>query len=541
MGGMQGAPPLGAGGSGRVPGRPRGRQRAAAGCLRGARHRHERWAWPRAAGGFQPASAAPAAQVRAPGRVLARVRAQRRPLRAAEPGGRDVSHPAVAWSVPPVADDAARHHVVRVPRGAVDGHGRHPHSGVDRPPSLTQEFRREGALFWPDLWGMECPDWGQTAWAGHVAWHLLGMRHDASDVHCTQEHEAGHLLIDRERHWRPLCLANYLASRDFFTRVLWGYKDVFRLAWLKLGASSWYSPVRPGLVGVVTDDGRFFGTILAHFWPAGGAFGEGAPGRPVPLYLHQKKVPGRMWHDIVTFDVPLGGCPDYRGGKPFYAEEHGARLWSIQETDAALAEQLALLDAAWDLFFSSALRAFEQDPRMSEADVARLHRKRSRQANSEWSQEVRACRCDYRNNRWFALITATAATSSDNMEVMTEEDCRSVAGLEGPQAVPPAEDCAVGHLTLALGCSQSFLARGLLPEARRAAAAVARLLPEVSPCLPHSFWPLEAGELEAFVRRSTAHPTPAAPDLAYGGSRELPLQMLSRFPLAYQRCVSCQT
>ena len=29
----------------------------------------------------------------------------------------------------------------------------------------------------------------------------------------------------QERHWKPICLANYMASRDFFTRVLHGYKD----------------------------------------------------------------------------------------------------------------------------------------------------------------------------------------------------------------------------------------------------------------------------------------------------------------------------
>merc|ERR1719247_2747969 len=95
----------------------------------------------------------------------------------------------------------------------------------------TQAYIDTGALFWPDLWGMGCSEFGQTAW------HLLDIEHNASDPSCSHEHEPGLHLVDKERHWRPLCLANYLASRDFFTRVLYGYKDVFRFAWLKLGAS----------------------------------------------------------------------------------------------------------------------------------------------------------------------------------------------------------------------------------------------------------------------------------------------------------------
>ena len=94
----------------------------------------------------------------------------------------------------------------------------------------------------------------------------------------------------QERHWKPICLANYMASRDFFTRVLHGYKDrsvaassvwnrlvsyataaelascqdVFRLAFLKLNASNWLSPVRPGLVGGFLHNGLFFPAALVQ-------------------------------------------------------------------------------------------------------------------------------------------------------------------------------------------------------------------------------------------------------------------------------------
>ena len=104
-------------------------------------------------------------------------------------------------------------------------------------------------------------------------------------------------MCQQERHWRSICLAYYLASRDFFTQVLYGVKDhstttafaygifnfcawssfvhqddvsmllrqdVFRLAFLKMNASSWVSPARPGLVGAFMMNGWFLPAAMVQ-------------------------------------------------------------------------------------------------------------------------------------------------------------------------------------------------------------------------------------------------------------------------------------
>ncbi|CAK9006527.1 3-mannosyltransferase MNN14 [Durusdinium trenchii] len=119
----------------------------------------------------------------------------------------------------------------------------------------TEAYQRDGAMFWPDHWSHDCWPYGQSAWPTHVVLHLLQLEYNMSEPRFCHEHETGHFLINKEMHWRPICLANYLATRDFFTRVLHGYKDVFRLAFLKLNASNWFSPVRPGIVGAFMKNG----------------------------------------------------------------------------------------------------------------------------------------------------------------------------------------------------------------------------------------------------------------------------------------------
>jgi len=404
-----------------------------------------------------------------------------------------------------------------------------------RPEKLfeTAAFQREGALFWPDLWGVGCSLWGQTAWAGHVAWHLLNMTHNMSDVHCTQEHEAGHLLVDKERHWRPLCLANYLASRNFFTKVIWGYKDVFRLAWLKLNAPNWYCPVRPGLVGCVLSQEQFHAVSLLHFWPSGDELGSGVHGRPVPLYLHQKKIPGLLWRDIVTFDAPLGSCINYRL-VPFVPAKHGAELWEVEQTDPDLASLLFTVDAVWNEVYKKAKTYFEQDPRQSEKDVKKLHPKRLPKSSLEFVQVTKACKCDYTNNRWLLLASAPAGMH----RAMNLDECGSVLDPE-----LSADECAVGYVVLALLCSQSLLSRDEVKKARQAVATLAGLLPDISDCLPHSFWPVELSDLLDFAHSATSRSDGgslallADGDLTWRGSFDVPHERLARFPHMYRRCI----
>lgn len=96
---------------------------------------------------------------------------------------------------------------------------------VRNPESLFEEepYRRTGAVFWPDY--------------GHFeptirVWEMLGMR-----VPQQPEFESGQMLMDKNRHWRPLRLALWFNEHsDFFYRFLHGDKETFHLAWRKLRA-----------------------------------------------------------------------------------------------------------------------------------------------------------------------------------------------------------------------------------------------------------------------------------------------------------------
>mmetsp|Transcript_172263 Transcript_172263/g.546934 ORF Transcript_172263/g.546934 Transcript_172263/m.546934 type:complete len:559 (-) Transcript_172263:3-1679(-) len=255
----------------------------------------------------------------------------------------------------------------------------------------TERYKTEGALFWPDHWGAGCEQFGATAWPSHVLWHLLDLPYDRSSASYVAEHEPGHMLVDKERHWLPLCLANYLASRDFFTRVMHGYKDVFRIAWLKMNATNWLSPERPGLLGMSSDaDGKFFGPQMLHFWPADDELGSGERGRPLPIYIHQKKKPGRCWNDVLTFPAPLGDCVPFRITQISFSVRHDTmQVWGVSTSHPRLLETLHAVEDLWERGWAQARQTFldapsmpleelvktlgvEKGPRVSKSDLAQV-------------------------------------------------------------------------------------------------------------------------------------------------------------------------
>lgn len=396
----------------------------------------------------------------------------------------------------------------------------------------TQAFLRDGALFWPDLWSADCPEFGQSAWRNHIAWHLLELDYNASDVRFTHEHELGHMLVDKVRHWRPLCLAHYLATRDFWSQVLHGYKDVFRLAWLKLGAAGWLSPVRPGLVGAFMLDQRFFPASMIHFWPPGEElyFG-GSLEDPVPLYVHQKKKPGTMWQNVVSFSEPLGTCTRYKMGL-FSANEVGARLWDFDdERHRRLSNLLGIIEEVWNFGYNTKLEQFRQDLRASEADKARLHAEEKMEGTDQLKQVVAACPCDYSNNRWFTVLTAavTATVAADTLQ------CDE---LMDPNL--DVSNCGVGYAMVALLCSQMWLRRGS-KHLGPTVAVLASILPGLKRCLPYSFWPLEMSSAEFFVANASKVAegnVGSTADLAATDSMEMvfPRDRLAKFPLELRRC-----
>eukprot|EP00927_Polykrikos_kofoidii_P037545 TRINITY_DN31719_c0_g1_i1.p1 TRINITY_DN31719_c0_g1~~TRINITY_DN31719_c0_g1_i1.p1 ORF type:complete len:636 (+),score=72.42 TRINITY_DN31719_c0_g1_i1:123-2030(+) len=402
-------------------------------------------------------------------------------------------------------------------------------------------YKKYGALFWPDLWGMECKNFGQTAWPNHVAWHLLEVEHNASDYRCAHEHEAGHLVVHKIRHWRALCLANYLSSRHFFTLVLWGYKDVFRLAWLKMNASNLLIPLRPGLAGSFLEDGRFFGVSLIHWWPADDG------GVPDPLYLHQKKKPGTYWGDVVTFAEPLGACVTYNLGA-LDVTASGVHVWDISTHHPLLLDMFSAAEHLWNEQYSSSLSRFEADPRLTRVDRQRLHPEGSRLASTEFTQTVYACKCEYTDNRWLQIAHWMAFAPWEMIPHQILECSLGFNPEDVSEGIPSLEVCAVGHVARALLCSQAHLREGRLRLAAEAAAALKRFLPKIKKCLRFSFWPMVLGELEDFVINTTDLEGDAklesdvglhaafAEQIRFRGSIEVDFDRLSNFPRFVRRC-----
>lgn len=110
----------------------------------------------------------------------------------------------------------------------------------------TPEFVKTGAVFWPDFWHP-----GQTIFfinPSSLVWQLLDM--PFVDMF---EQESGQLLIDRKRHAAPLALVTFYAFHqpNYFRRLhlAWGDKDLYRFAWLKLGASFHMIKTPPAVAG----------------------------------------------------------------------------------------------------------------------------------------------------------------------------------------------------------------------------------------------------------------------------------------------------
>ncbi|ETI49085.1 hypothetical protein F443_06988, partial [Phytophthora nicotianae P1569] len=122
-----------------------------------------------------------------------------------------------------------------------------------RDPSIlftSSEFIKTGAMFWPDFWHPDSTIFGINENA--LLWELIDM--PFVDMF---EQESGQLLVDRTRHAAPLALVRFYALHrpDFFSslRLVWGDKDLFRLAWLKLEVPFTMIQTPPGMAGIVYD------------------------------------------------------------------------------------------------------------------------------------------------------------------------------------------------------------------------------------------------------------------------------------------------
>jgi hypothetical protein len=112
----------------------------------------------------------------------------------------------------------------------------------------TAEYRDTGALFWPDSRFHKMVEGGSV-------WQMTGLPWRGET-----EFETGIVLLDKQRCWRELCLANWMnAHADFWYAHVMGDKDTFYLAWRKLGSPYFLAPPcrRHGAV------------VTRHFWTDG--------------------------------------------------------------------------------------------------------------------------------------------------------------------------------------------------------------------------------------------------------------------------------
>ncbi|OWY99023.1 hypothetical protein PHMEG_00030051, partial [Phytophthora megakarya] len=123
------------------------------------------------------------------------------------------------------------------------------------------EFVDTGAVFWPDFWHPQHTLFylGEDS----LLWELLDM--PFVDMF---EQESGQLLIDRRRHAAPLELVRFFTfhrPNPFVQlKLVWGDKDLFRLAWLKLDVPFTMIQSPPAVAGKAVN-GSFCGmTMVQH-------------------------------------------------------------------------------------------------------------------------------------------------------------------------------------------------------------------------------------------------------------------------------------
>lgn len=85
----------------------------------------------------------------------------------------------------------------------------------------TPQFKETGAIFWPDYGRL-----GRT----RTIWKICAVAYRDEP-----EFESGQIVIDKERCWRPLCLAMwYNEHSDYFYHHIHGDKDTFHMAFRRL-------------------------------------------------------------------------------------------------------------------------------------------------------------------------------------------------------------------------------------------------------------------------------------------------------------------
>ncbi|KAG7375734.1 hypothetical protein PHYPSEUDO_015402 [Phytophthora pseudosyringae] len=154
----------------------------------------------------------------------------------------------------------------------------------------TPEFEKTGAVFWPDYWHPH-----YTIFHLHgdsLLWELLDMPY--VDMF---EQESGQLLIDRRKHAVPLELVNFFAFHHpnpiEQLKLLWGDKDLFRLAWIKLSVPFFMVQTLPAVAGRVNGTSFCGMTMVQH----------DAKGEVLFLHRNAKKLTGEVLYKPINYHI----------------------------------------------------------------------------------------------------------------------------------------------------------------------------------------------------------------------------------------------
>uniref|UniRef100_M4C4G1 RxLR effector candidate protein n=1 Tax=Hyaloperonospora arabidopsidis (strain Emoy2) TaxID=559515 RepID=M4C4G1_HYAAE len=156
----------------------------------------------------------------------------------------------------------------------------------------SEEFVRTGAVFWPDFWHPQHTIFHLVE--DSLLWQMLDMQY--VDMF---EQESGQLLIDRRRHAAAMELVHFYASHtpDLFKHLdlVWGDKDLFRFAWIKLNAPFFMVQTPPAVAGKLVNESFCGMTMVQH------DFG----GNVLFLHRNTNKLTGRRQRHNVNYGVSL--------------------------------------------------------------------------------------------------------------------------------------------------------------------------------------------------------------------------------------------
>lgn len=154
----------------------------------------------------------------------------------------------------------------------------------------SAEFVRTGAVFWPDFWHPQYTIF--HIMGDSLLWQLLDMQY----VNMFEQ-ESGQLLIDRRRNAATMELVNFFTfhSPNHFEqlKLVYGDKDLFRYAWIKLNVPFSMIQTAPAVAGKVVNE-SFCGMTMVQHDPNGDV-----------LFLHRNsnKLTGKLKRQEINYDV----------------------------------------------------------------------------------------------------------------------------------------------------------------------------------------------------------------------------------------------